>query len=194
MFIVILKVWQAYFSALSYQHKINNIDDPTQSFVVKKCLQGYQNKKGSNDTRLPITPSIMKRLISSLQITTKSHFSLVLFKAMYLVAFHCFLRIGEFTYTKGRNEHLLTVNNVQFLKTDYLVPYAFELTISSGKHNKGQNHLMLVEANKKDTDLCPVLALWKYFQLQNRYLGHYFRSWMVPQFLEHILPNNSTSH
>ena len=26
-----------YISALSYQHKINNIDDPTQSFVVKKC-------------------------------------------------------------------------------------------------------------------------------------------------------------
>ena len=50
----------------------------------------------------------MKRLISSLQITTKSHFSLVLFKAMYLVAFQCFLRIGEFTYTKGRNGHLLT--------------------------------------------------------------------------------------
>lgn len=72
-----------YVSALSFQHKIRNMADPTQNFIVKKCLQGYRNRTGIVDSRLPITPCILKQLIASLQYTASSYFLRVLMKSMY---------------------------------------------------------------------------------------------------------------
>ena len=86
-----------YISASSYFHKIKGFPDPTQSFVIKKCLQGYQKERATNDHRKPIALNILCNLIASLKHTTSSEFLRVMLKAMYLLAFHAFLRIGEFT-------------------------------------------------------------------------------------------------
>lgn len=110
-----------YVSALSFQHKIRNMADPTQNFIVKKCLQGYRNRTGIVNSRLPITPYILKQLIASLQYTASSYFVRVLMKSMYLLAFHCFLRIGEFTASKDKNCHLLSVQSVCLLKSNQTV-------------------------------------------------------------------------
>ena len=64
-----------YISALSYFHKIRGFADPTQNFVVKKCLQGYHKDKSSCDHRKPITIDILHKLVASLNHTTSSHFS-----------------------------------------------------------------------------------------------------------------------
>ena len=48
-----------YMSALSYFHKIKGFPDPTQSFVIRKCLQGYQKERATNDQRKPITLNIL---------------------------------------------------------------------------------------------------------------------------------------
>jgi len=162
-----------YISALGYHHKIKNIQDPTQNFVVKKCLQGYQNKKRALDIRLPITPSIMKQLIISLTHTRKSYFARVLFKSMYLLAFHCFLRIGEFTQSKGKNDHTLQVQSIKF---DHKTSgsSSFELTMNSFKHSTGKPHILYVESNKKDPEMCPVKALWHYFQVRKPTSGPLF--------------------
>lgn len=84
---------------LSFQHKMRNMADPTQNFIVKS----YRNRTGTVDSRLPITPCILKHVIASLQYTTGSYFVHVLMKSMYLFAFHCFLMIGEFTASKDKN-------------------------------------------------------------------------------------------
>lgn len=42
------------------------------------------------DTRLPLTPIILKQLIASLQYTTSLYFAQVLMKSVYLVAFSLF--------------------------------------------------------------------------------------------------------
>lgn len=118
-----------YISALGYYHKIKNIQDLTQNFVAKKCLQGYQNKKRTLDTRLPITQSIMKQLVISLTHTRNSYFARLLFKSMYLLAFHCFLRIVEFTQIKGKYDYTLQVQSVKFdHKTSGTS--SFELTVN----------------------------------------------------------------
>ena len=79
-----------YCSALSYVHKINNWQDPLQTFIIKKCLQGYHKLKPSCDVRLPITPEILSKIIQSLPYTCQSHFLRTVWKAMYLLAFHAF--------------------------------------------------------------------------------------------------------
>lgn len=49
----------SYVSAISYHHKIRLLPDPTQTFLVKKCLMGYQKTRPTTNARLLITPHIL---------------------------------------------------------------------------------------------------------------------------------------
>jgi hypothetical protein len=49
-------------SVISYLHKIGEFHDVTQSFVIKKSLQGLRKIGDKKDTRLPITYSILQLL------------------------------------------------------------------------------------------------------------------------------------
>ena len=113
-----------YVSVLSYHHKMRNLFDPTQNFVVKKCLQGYQKIKSQSDTRKPITSTILKRLITSLSHTTNSHFIRVTLRAMYLLASYAMLRVGEFT-TSSKTTAILHMEDVKFVCNDKPLPGAF---------------------------------------------------------------------
>lgn len=93
---------------------MNSFSDPAQSFVVKKCIQGYQKTRGQSDSRKPITTSILRKLIASLSHTTNSYFIRVLLTAMYLLAFHALLRVGEFTYSKHKHG-IIQVSDVKFI-------------------------------------------------------------------------------
>lgn len=93
---------------------------------------------------------------------------------MYLLAFHCFLRIGEFTASKDKNCHLLSVQSVCFVIIKSNCPIRFELTMESFKHSKGLSHILYVECNKEDCTVCPVQALWTYFQVRKPSSGPLF--------------------
>ena len=80
-----------YISALGYLHKLASHPDPTQIFVVKKCIMGYHKLRARPDTRLPITLPILKRLVASLVFITNSHFLRVLFKQCTCWPFMSFL-------------------------------------------------------------------------------------------------------
>lgn len=161
-----------YISALSYYHKMNSFSDPAQSFVVKKCIQGYQKSRGQSDTRKPITTPILRKLIASLSHTTNSYFIRVLLTAMYLLAFHALLRVGEFTYSKHK-QGIIQVSNVKFIYKNASVPVAFELFISGYKHSQGRTTTLLIEQDT-ESELCPVKALWHYFKLRSPSSGPLF--------------------
>ena len=55
----------------------------------------------SFDVRLPITVSILGRLVESLSFTTESKYEQSLFTAMFLFAFNAFARIGEITVSRN---------------------------------------------------------------------------------------------
>lgn len=86
-----------YMSALGHFNKLQGNEDTTQCFVVRRALQGYHQMKGQADVRLPITPIILRKMVQSLPICTSSYYQCSLFKAMYVLALHAFLRIGEIT-------------------------------------------------------------------------------------------------
>jgi hypothetical protein len=45
---------KSYISGISYKIKINNLEDRTQSFILKKMLQGMQRLDKKKDSRKPI--------------------------------------------------------------------------------------------------------------------------------------------
>ena len=76
---------KTHISALSYTFQIAGYPDLTQHFLVKKQLQGFSKVRPSNDCRLPITPSILAKIIEALPSVTTSHFTRILLQAMYLL-------------------------------------------------------------------------------------------------------------
>ncbi|CAG2216057.1 unnamed protein product [Mytilus edulis] len=51
----------SHISALSYVHKIINIQDPIALFIIRKALKGCENLTPSADARLSITKAILDR-------------------------------------------------------------------------------------------------------------------------------------
>ena len=86
-----------YISAISFIHKLNFSDDPTDTFLIKKILKGAQNLRKNVDTRLPITKDILLKLVQALQFIISNDYNRIMLKSMMTLAFYCLLRIGEIT-------------------------------------------------------------------------------------------------
>ena len=92
-----------YISALGYSHKLLGFPDPSKVFYVSQILKGYKKVGFRLDSRLPITLPILERLVSMAPFLQGSTYQMSQFRAMCLLAFYAFLRIGEMTATFNGN-------------------------------------------------------------------------------------------
>ena len=83
-------------SAIAFYHKASFNSDPTDSFVIQKIKAGLRKQQPA-DNRMPITHSILLRILHAVDVTAESSFLSSLLKAMFAAMFHAFLRIGEVT-------------------------------------------------------------------------------------------------
>ena len=90
----------SYISTVTYFHKIQGHADPTTSFLVRKLLAGARVLSKAVDVRLLITTSILNKLCRVLSTVVTDSYKFKMIKAMFLLAFHVLLRIGEFTVKK----------------------------------------------------------------------------------------------
>lgn len=163
-----------YVSALGYQHKVRQLPDPSATFIVKKCLQGYHRFKSVADVRLPITPAILLDIVRALNHVESSHFSRLLFKAMFLLAFHAFLRVGEITVRKPRSEadHVIQYNDISWVYNGNRLE-GVELQLRHFKHSKHAKTLFIT-CRHHDDFMCPVHTLWQYCTLRRSDPGELF--------------------
>ena len=94
-------------SALGYLHKINSLPDPTTAFIVQKLLTGMSKGAQRDDIRLPITRGILHRLLGATIAMGLHSYKTTMLRALYLLLFHGFLRIGEATTSSGSTTSLL---------------------------------------------------------------------------------------
>lgn len=156
-------------SSLSFIFQLGSYTDITQHFICKKMLQGFSKAKPSADSRLPITPSILQQIVNSLQFTTKSDFLRKLFKAMFVLAFCAFLRIGEITKTSSPVQHFLLFSNVTLgsLHNKNFI----DITIPHFKHSKSNNTTLRIYENLGNLQLCPYQSLLNYLHQRRHKLG-----------------------
>lgn len=154
-----------YVSALGYTFKMGNFEDITQHFIIKKTLQGYQKLTQTPDSRLPITPAILYKLVDSLGDSVSSYFLRVTLKAMFLLAFHAFLRIGEMTSTGKKSQHFLLRKHVSF-EVESGSPRLLEIVFPHFKHNSHPVSTHSISANSATPKYCPVLALHQYLTVR----------------------------
>ena len=103
---------RTFISLLSFIFPFGSYEDITQHFICKKMLQGFQKAKPSADSRLPITPSILRHITNALQFATRSVFLQKLLKAMFVLDLCAFLWIVEITETWSSVQNFMLFENV----------------------------------------------------------------------------------
>ena len=99
--------------------------DPTSSFFIMKLLQGAKRRRIRFDSRLPITGSILNRLVTALNQKCSNPFYQRLCKAMYLLAFYGFLRLGKITERSqgSLDSHCLKYSDVVVQQNHILISF-----------------------------------------------------------------------
>ena len=152
-------------SALSFIFQLNGSEDLTQHFVVKKVIQGFKNAKPACDPRLPITPTILNKLVKALPFTTESLFTTAMLHAMFVLAFCAFLRVGEITKTHNKTSHYLLFGNV-VCGTDATDLGFVDITLPHFKHSKSSFTIHL-QQNRSNSLLCPYKTLLDFMSIRN---------------------------
>lgn len=98
-------------------------------------------------------------------------------------AYEKYVFIGVLLFLGSKNLQLQKTKMVIIISTICVFcqiksdcPIGFELTMESFKHSKGQSQTLYVERNKEDYTVCPVQALWTYFQVRKPSSGPLFIS------------------
>lgn len=150
---------RTFIAGLSYKYKMANLNDPTNSFIVKQTLQGLDRLQPTQDTRLPITLPLLSRLLDITEDVCVSSFEAVLIRAILTTSFFGLLRISEFTV--GNSNHTLKVKDVSYNSQDN----SFTITLSSFKHS-AKNPIRSIKLNSQLTKVCPVRHLGAYLNVR----------------------------
>ena len=92
----------------SYTQKMNQWPDPTITFIIVKVLKAIPKTKNA-DMRLPITSTVLYKIVSALKHTVSTRYEQILLSAMLTLAYHALMRVGEMTVNNNKHEHVLQV-------------------------------------------------------------------------------------
>ena len=154
-------------SIISYYHKVYMLLDSTTAFVIKKTLQGVSNLQPTRDLRLPITIQMLDSLVDATKQVATTHYHSLLLTAMFLLAFHAFLRISEFALpSSGKSDHILQLSNISIHPDEVLIQF------NSFKHHRG--HPVSISVPSHVSYYCPVKHLAQFLLIRGTSPGPLF--------------------
>lgn len=156
----------SFISSIAYIHRINNLPDNTSSFLVQKMLSPCRKTRPSLDIRLPITIEVLHKVCDALEYSVSNIYKKLLFKAMFLLAFHAFLRIGEITSVCSAN-HVLQLSQVTCQTSRILIHF------QNYKHSGGKVFTLTINSCNF-LKYCPVGALEHFLKIRGRDEGPLF--------------------
>ena len=152
---------QTYIFALCFIDNLVSGKNLAKSFMLRKMLVGIQRSTDPKVPRLPITAQIMHSLLQIVSSSSVSAYCRLLYIAMFLTAFHCFLRVGEFT---ARSSHcasqIIQYSDVSFISVDN--SGAFQLSLKFFKGNTSRLPFNIVVQSNVNSTWCPVTNLRLY--------------------------------
>lgn len=153
------------FSALSFLHKINNLRDPLESPFLQKLLQGVKKQTQVIDTRLPITKNLLRLICCRCPLVFQNKYDVLMLKALMLVAFHGFFRLGELIF-KG-SSHILQLDGVQIMLD------GIKLVVPKSKTSVSPQYVH-IRSIPEMIDMCPVVALRSFLAVRGKEPGPLF--------------------
>ena len=152
----------SHLSVLSFFHKIVGCQDPTSTFFVKKMVIGANKLYKTVDHRSPISIELLRKLVDSTDYVSKSSYESLLFKSLYILMFHAFLRIGEVTSS---------VNNILFSNVQ-VTAQSVSITFQKFKHHSG--FPIVISIPFSGNRYCPVLLTAAYLVQRGNFPGPFF--------------------
>ena len=133
-----------------FHHTYQQPGMPTKYKGARTPQQLFSSKSSCShadqtfDTRLPIDKIMLHQLTTALCYTITGAYRHTLFQAMFLLAFHVFLRIGEITVQNSayKHPHLIMLHQLQSLPNQLMINFLFF------KHSSGQPFLLKIKADK----------------------------------------------
>ena len=158
-----------YMSAISFVHKLRNIDDPVDSFIIRKLLEGFKRLQSKKDLRAPITEDILIKIIQSLPFICYNQYELALFQSVYSLAYFGLFRVGEMVFTDHRQSgYPLTFDDIT------LASQSLTVRIRISKTNQCGRPVFLNIPSNSSKLICPVFAMQKYLSLRGSFSGNLF--------------------
>ena len=170
-----------YAASITTCHKLANFQDPSSSLLVKKLLIATKKAKSTKDCRLPITKNILNLFLKNLHIVTETGTEYITYRAMFLLAFYAFLRIGEITARALTDDtsKLTQVQDITVLVDRIGQAKSAQICI---KHWKSQipGIPFTITINAQVGNSCPVLALKNFITLRGSTPGPLFTKNKLP--------------
>ena len=163
---------RTYLAGLSAKHRLNGWVDPTDSFLIKKLLQGLSKSSVRKDARYPITCQRLRQIVSCLHSVCTNSYETTLFRAAFTLAFFGFFRISELL---GQEKKVaggrpgLTISDIQLQHAKLLVHLAGSKTDQSRRGAQ-----VVVDQVVKSPEICPLQAMSRYIQIRPRGPGPLF--------------------
>ena len=138
--------------------------DPTDSFLVKKLMQGFARSAPSKDARYPITLQRLRKIVEILPLICNNSFEAMLFKTSFVLAFFGFFRVSELL---GQNMSLkgarpaVQVNDVKVEAKKMTV----QLHGSKCDQTK-KGETVCLKREYLHTDVCPVIATSEFLKVR----------------------------
>ena len=138
----------SHISAIGYIHKLRGGSDPTTTFLFQKLLSACHKLRKQFDLRMPIDKPMLSKLLGALDFTVSGKHHRALYKAMFWLAFHAFLRIGEMTVQSANatNPNLLQWKQLEIKDTSLTV------TFIHFKHSKGKPLTLTIKGTTSPQD------------------------------------------
>jgi len=157
-------------SGLSFYCKLNDFEDNTNRFIVRKLIDGVKRSRSPQiDNRLPISKELLGRIIFVLPSICSSNYESALFKAAFSLAYHGLFRISELTVCpQNISNHTVVVRNVEICN-DYLDVYSS--SSKTDQFGKGTSIHIPAQADHKT---CPLLLLKSFLQIRPNLEGPLF--------------------
>lgn len=161
---------QSILSGLSYIHVLNDWPNPVSHCLIKKMLLGSKRLNSSSDTRLPITLKILHAIIKNVSRLFISRFEQILFRAMYSLAFHALLRVGEYTVTDA-SAHVIQFKALTFQVKGHII-LSCTINLPHYKHSLKPASLTIPKSGV--SAICPVANLFRYCNIRGTTDGPLF--------------------
>lgn len=158
-----------YLSGISFVSKLNNFEDNTQRFIVRKLVEGVKRSGSNLDTRLPITRDILDKIVGVLPSVCSSVFECRLFTSAFILAFHGMFRVGELTVdSKGNALHTVEIEDICVMNQ------VLKINIRSSKTDQmGKGTVLEISRVVPDRG-CPVANLQEYLKVRPSIKGPLF--------------------
>ncbi|XP_069823144.1 uncharacterized protein [Dendropsophus ebraccatus] len=147
-------------AGVSFFLKLFGFSSVSGFFIVKQVLKGYKKGRVSPDARRPITVDLLLKLHGSLVSVCSSDFEVVLFQALFSLAFFGAFRLGELVSFSKISPSGLLLSDVSISSGILSVLIRFSKT-----DQLGRGSVLRINAFS-GSEVCPIKCLSSYLAIR----------------------------